>query len=119
MAEVIRLTGLQTTAEIGVLDREKGRAQHLWVDLVLEADLLAAARADDLTLTVDYSLLPGLVAEICGERHRHLIETLAYDIARRLLGSPVVLRATVTVHKPAALAEAADTSVTISLTRPA
>lgn len=111
----IVVTGISMSAYIGVYPNEKRAPQPLVVDLALEVDWLSAAQSDELSLTLDYQRLCALASEVAAEHHRNLIETLAYEIALRLLEEPTVSRARVTVHKPGAVPQARDTSVTIEL----
>ncbi len=113
----IVLDGIQLLAHIGVYPREKRAPQPVSIDLELQVDLIDAAKTDALAKTTDYAALADRVLAVAAERHRHLIETLAYDIAVAMLEAPRVLSACVTVHKPGAVPVARDTSVTLELVR--
>ena len=89
----------------GVLPEEKVTAQPFEVDLVLHADLSAAADRDDLAATVDYAALFDLVRAIVEETTRDLIEALAGAIATAVLAAtqPELVDAVeVRVRKPQA-----------------
>lgn len=111
----IVVSAISLSAYIGVYPNEKRAPQPLVVDLALEVDWLAAAKRDELSLTLDYQKLCEQVLEVAASHHRNLIETLAYDVAMAMLKLPSVSQARVTVHKPGAVPQARDTSVTIEL----
>jgi dihydroneopterin aldolase len=117
--QFISIRGLPVAAKVGVYAREKDRPQPVLVDVTIGADLLAAAESDDLALTEDYTVLARLITNVATERHHSLIEHLAHAIAKALLDRPRVFSAEVTVHKPGALPEAADTSVRMTLEKSA
>ena len=55
--DTISLLGLRAVGHHGVLPAERAQGQDFVVDAVLWLDTSAAAAADDLSLTVDYSAL--------------------------------------------------------------
>ena len=59
--DTILLQGMRLEGRHGATDEERALPQLLEVDLVVEADLRAAGRSDDLADTVDY----GPLLEIC------------------------------------------------------
>jgi dihydroneopterin aldolase len=78
-------------------------------------DLSAAGAADDVTLTAHYGEVAEQVRDIVTGPSVNLIETLAEQIARHLLGHFPLEAVEVTVHKPKAPIEVtfSDVSVTI------
>ena len=69
--------------------------------LVLETDLERAGQTDDLTQTVDYSAVYGVVKAVVEGPSYDLIERVGQVIADRILAQfPPVQALTVTVHKP-------------------
>lgn len=97
---------------------ERERGQEFVVDVTLAVQEFPAD--DDLTSTVDYSKVAGLVVERIQSGPFQLIETLAGEIARNVLAAqPLAERVTVTVHKPNAplLQEFDDVLVTITRSR--
>ncbi|MEU5723810.1 dihydroneopterin aldolase [Micromonospora sp. NPDC047738] len=102
MTDRIELTGLRAHGRHGVYDFERAQGQEFVVDAVLELDLAPAARSDEVTDTVHYGeLAERLVTVITGEPV-NLIETLADRLLAVCLAEPLVVAATVTVHKPEA-----------------
>jgi dihydroneopterin aldolase len=119
MTDRIVLRGLRARGFHGVFDVERVEGQDFIVDAVLELDLAAAARSDDVADTVHYGELAGqLVGVVTGEPV-NLIETLAARLADVCLADRRVLAATVTVHKPQAPIphDFADVAVTMRRSR--
>lgn len=103
----LSLRSMRYEARHGVEPREKEETQPFEVDVVLHADLAAAAERDDLAATVDYTALRELVSAIVTGPSFDLIEALAGAIARATLAAtdPAVVGAVeIRVRKPRALA---------------
>lgn len=115
----IAITGIEVFGHHGVLPHERELGQRFVIDVVLEADLSAAASTDALDQTVDYGVLAGDVAEVAVAQPAALIETVAGRIADRCLAEPRVQAVEVTVHKPAAPVPVivGDVAVTLRRTR--
>ena len=111
----ISLVGLRASGRHGVLPAERLDGQEFLIDVALGVDTTAAAAADDLSLTVDYSELAGRLAAIVSGEPVSLIETLAGRLAAACLAEPAVQEVDVTVHKPHAPVgqPLSDISVTI------
>jgi dihydroneopterin aldolase len=113
----LRIDGLELSASIGVRDWERQVRQRIVVDLEWHTDAARAARRDDLADADDYSRVVRCVTELAGERHFNLIESMAEAIANTILERTSIARLAVTLHKPAAIPTAEDTSVTIERIR--
>ncbi|MEO5986749.1 MAG: dihydroneopterin aldolase [Candidatus Limnocylindria bacterium] len=116
----LSVIGLRFDAQHGVHDWEKEQLQPFEVDLVLHADLAAAARRDDLSATADYGVLVDLVRGIVLGPSFDLIEALAGAIADGVLAAtdPGVVRAVeVRVRKPRAPLDVSFDTVEAALTR--
>jgi dihydroneopterin aldolase len=111
----IDLTGIGGWGYHGVHDDERENGQRFVVDVSLGLDLSAAAKSDDLGLTVDYGALAEGVHEAIAAEPLLLIESVAQRVMDLCLGYPPVLWASVTVHKPMAPIQVQfeDVSVTI------
>jgi dihydroneopterin aldolase len=95
------LEGLRFYAYHGVNPEERAQGQRFVVDVRIAANLREAGRTDDLTKTVDYSLVYRKVREIVEGEPRNLIETVADAIAAMILREFASAEAvTVTVRKP-------------------
>jgi dihydroneopterin aldolase len=100
MTDTIALHGLRVRGFHGALPEERAVGQLFVADVSLEVDTAAAAAADDLDLTVDYSRLAHQLAEIIAGDPVNLIETLAQRLADVCLTYPLADAVEVTVHKP-------------------
>lgn len=99
MTDRIELRGLRVLGRHGALEGEQDAPQPFEVDLEVEADLDRAARDDDLTRTVDYSLVVETARQVVAEHRYQLLEALAGAIAQGVLEHPSVDAVTVTVRK--------------------
>jgi dihydroneopterin aldolase len=116
----LSLLGMRFDARHGVRPDEKVTSQPFEVDLVLRADLAAAAERDELAATVDYGGLYELVRGIVEGPSRDLIEALAGSIASAVLEAtdPALVDAVeVRVRKPKAPIDGAFDTVQVALTR--
>lgn len=115
MSDRIVLTGLHVHGRHGVYPEEREHGQDFFIDAVLELDMSAAIRSDDVTETVHYGLLANKIATIVSGEPVNLLETLAERIAQQCLDYPVVWAAEITVHKPNAPVDhpIADIAVTV------
>lgn len=113
----IVLRGVRAHGFHGVYPEERQHGQPFVVDLVLDVDLAGAARSDDVTDTVHYGELAQQVAAVVAGEPVALIETLAERIAALALGSPLVRRVEVTVHKPEAPVGVAVDDVAVTVVR--
>jgi 7,8-dihydroneopterin aldolase/epimerase/oxygenase len=95
----IELRGMSFQGRHGVGESERERAQEFRVDVEVEADLAAAGRSDRLEDTVDYRRIRGAAKEVIEGPPRRLIESLAAEIARRVLELPSVAAVSVRVTK--------------------
>lgn len=113
----LTLTGLRATGHHGVFDHERRDGQEFVVDLVVFADLSAAADSDDLDKTLHYGVLAEQVVAAIERDPVDLIETLAERIASIVLEYPAASSVTVTVHKPHAPITVPFGDVAVTITR--
>jgi dihydroneopterin aldolase / 2-amino-4-hydroxy-6-hydroxymethyldihydropteridine diphosphokinase len=103
MADIIKITGIRSWGHHGALPEETRLGQRFRVNLTLELDTRPAALADDLTKTVNYAEIAHLVEVELKGRPVYLIETLAENMAARLLNAfPVLNAVTIEIEKPSA-----------------
>lgn len=115
----IELRGLRVRGHHGARDHERRDGQEFVLDLVLWADLAPAAAGDDLAATVDYGALAEDAAAVLGGAPRALIETVATEVADRVLRHERVTAVEVTLHKPHAPIPRAFDDVAVVVTRTA
>jgi dihydroneopterin aldolase len=100
----ITLSGIKLRPRIGVSPGERRLPQPCEAYITLWGDFQAAARADALDKTVDYSAVLARVESTANSREYNLIETLARAIARAVLEAFPVRRVEVRLRKrPASL----------------
>ena len=86
MSDLIRIVELQLETIIGVLPEEREQPQQLLVNLELRVrDIGPAAYTDNVNLTIDYAAVADRVRILAASHPRHLVETLAEEIATDLL----------------------------------
>lgn len=100
MKDVIELRELRVDAIVGVLERERRRAQPLAFDIDLHRSFAQAAKGDDLTTTTNYAAVLTLASQVAVEGKFLLLETLATRVAKKLLAfDPAIKSVTVSVRK--------------------
>lgn len=95
----IEIAGLHTVAKIGVSSKEQKSPQPLVIDIILEADLSAAAESDHLSDTIDYVAIVQVAEHITKAGPYSLIETLADRICSEVLTDTRIEAITVKVKK--------------------
>ena len=116
--DIIRIAGIKSFGHHGALPEEKRLGQRFTVSVDLEIDTRPAAAGDDLKLTVNYAdVIRTVEAQLTG-KPVYLIETLAQQIAARILGTFVVVKAvTVEVNKPFAPVAAEFDAISVKIRR--
>ena len=99
MERTITIKGLSVKAHVGVPDEERTTAQKLSLNLRFAGLLQPAELHDDLSLTIDYAAVSERVEQICHQRPRRLIETLADEITETLLSEFCLRWIELTVQK--------------------
>jgi dihydroneopterin aldolase len=92
----ITIQGINVLGHHGIDEAERKVGQRLAIDIEMYLDLRAAAAADDIKRTVNYEAVAALVEKVAGEEEFLLLESLAEEIARKVLArfapSTVVVR---------------------------
>ncbi len=100
MKDVIELRELRVDAIVGVLERERRRAQPLAFDIDLHRPFAAAAKSDDLAKTTNYAAVLKLTTKVAVEGKFLLLETLATRVAKKILEfDPAIKSVSVGVRK--------------------
>ena len=116
-SDTIRITGLAIDCLIGVYDWEQEIKQTLLFDVEVVYDMTAAAGSDDLNDAVDYTAISQSIRTFAQQSHFQLVEALAVNTANMVLAQFPVERCCLTIHKPLAVDEAQDLSVSIERVR--
>ena len=96
----IFLKGLAFYGHHGVSPHEKALGQRFIVDVTLECDARAAGMSDDLADAVDYIPAYEIVKAVVEGESKDLIESVAEEIAGRILDALDVSGVSVTIKKP-------------------
>jgi dihydroneopterin aldolase len=114
----ITLSSMRYEGHIGASEEEQLFPQMLEVDLVLEADLSAAAMSDDLAETIDYGPLVALTERTVEGGTFRLLEGLAGALARDVLAADArILSVSVRVRKLAVPLDVAMDHVEVEIRR--
>ncbi len=102
----------------GVRDAERENPQEFKVDIKVDAELGDASHSDHLADTVDYTQLRAAAREVIEGPPRKLLESLAGEIADRIVRLPHVQTVSVRVAKrPASMQPIEAAAVRINRTR--
>lgn len=99
MSDRIEIRSLRVVGTHGVLAHEQAAAQPFEVDLVVEADVEAAAASDAIGDALDYGPLVAVAARVVSEERFALLESLAEAIAAAVLAEERVRGVEVAVRK--------------------
>lgn len=81
----ITIHGINVLGHHGVEEAERKVGHRLVIDVDLYLDLSPAARDDDINETVNYEAVCNLVEQVTAEEEFRLIESLAGEIAAKVL----------------------------------
>ncbi len=119
MSDKIYIRDLALRCIIGIYPDERREKQDVLINVVLEGDMTAAQKSDQIEDTINYKALKKSIMRMVEASAFNLIETLAARILDICLEEARVQRATVTVDKPGALRFARSVAVELSRERPA
>jgi dihydroneopterin aldolase len=85
MSDRILISRLQLETIVGVPDLERASPQRVAASVEIEVDTHEAARTDSIRATVDYAAVAEAMRRVAAARPRHLIETLAEELAAEIL----------------------------------
>jgi dihydroneopterin aldolase len=97
--DTIEIRRLRVSAHIGVPDDERADVQTLLVTIRMTPSQGFDGLADKISRTVDYYAVSLEIQSLAISRPRHLIETLATDIANHLLVNYPLEAIAVTIEK--------------------
>jgi dihydroneopterin aldolase len=113
----ILISAIDCVAGIGVTQAERTIRQRLSIDVELFTDTSIPARTDSLRDAIDYAQVATTVETVCGERDYHLIETVAENIASRVLTGFPLAKVKVLVRKISPVAEPRVSLVAVEIVR--
>jgi dihydroneopterin aldolase len=98
--QILTLTGLRFSANLGILENEKIAPQPIQVDAELNLGTQALHPVDDeINHVLDYRKIRQIIIDECTEKHVNLLETLIGKLARRLMQLPGVVGVRVKIAK--------------------
>ncbi len=99
-SQILTLTGLRFSADLGILPHEIGHPQPIQVDAELHLGAQALLpQDDDLSHVLDYRKVRQIIIESCTAQHVNLLETLIGQLAHRLMQLPGVRGVRVKIAK--------------------
>jgi FolB domain-containing protein len=102
---------------IGINPDERVNQQDILINMVIYADIRAAAASDDITDAVNYKSITKRIIRHVEESSDFLVEKLVTDIARIVITEFGVERVQVRLEKPGALRFAESVGIEIERTR--
>ena len=105
--------GLELMASVGIYEVEKRYEQRILVSVELDVEDDYDGISDRLDAVLDYGSVIDAAREIVGQRHFHLIETLAERIAEACLTDVRVTWVRVSIEKPDIVAGCAAVGIAI------
>jgi len=95
----ISVRDLVLGADIGAFQQERDRIQRLRFNVVVEVRAPSGPLDDDVDRILSYDRITEAIHGALGARRLNLLETLADDVAHRILQSPQALRVFVRIEK--------------------
>jgi 7,8-dihydroneopterin aldolase/epimerase/oxygenase len=117
--DVVFVQGIEFEASHGYSAAERRGTRRFRCHLEVRRDLVASARTDRLTDTVDYRALCGIVVEVGTKRTFRLLEALAGAVADAVHDRYPRLSLTVTIEKVAPPCPGAPAVAGVRIFRPA
>ncbi|MDN3651967.1 dihydroneopterin aldolase [Thalassotalea ponticola] len=111
--DIVFIEGLKIDTTIGYYDWEKTIKQPLIFDLQMGCDIRLAAAGDELHKTVNYADVAADIELIAQEKVVDLLETLAENMAQRLMQKYAISWLRLKINKPQAVANAQGVGVII------
>lgn len=105
------------TTLIGIHSWEQRCPQRLHLDIALQTDAAHIAEHDSIEHAIDYDRLIAHIIAFSEQNHFQLLETFTERLAQEILQHFSTQWVKITLHKPGALAQASDVSLTIERTR--
>ena len=88
------------TAKHGYYKEEHAKSQRFVVSVVATCDVQNAGKSDDLKHTLNYEHIRKYVHDVLMESPHDLLESLAEDIAQKVLSHNIVVQVEVDIQKP-------------------
>jgi dihydroneopterin aldolase len=117
VSDKILISGMGCLTAIGVTAGERAVKQQLSIDVEFPV-IGRPADTDSIKDAVDYDTVARTVAEVCSSREFHLIETVAEQIASRVLEVFPIAQVRIQVRKVSPIAAPRVDYVSVEIVRP-
>src|SRR3989338_5147020 len=97
--DYVHIDGLRISGKHGHYVRERRGTQDFEVSIKVSLDVQKAGKTDKLRHSLNYSLLKQIAEDVFAAAPRYLLETLAEDIAKKILKDKRSKEVTVTIKK--------------------
>lgn len=111
--DIVYVRDLKLNALIGIYDWERKIRQQINISLDMGWDNRRPAASDDIADTLNYKAAAKLVKQLVADTEFELVETLAEEIAQRLIIEMRIPWIRVTLGKPCAVTDSAEVGVSI------
>ena len=114
----ISLVDLEITCIIGIHPHERSQEQNIFLDIDLDINCNNSNFSDDITQTIDYTIIAELATQLAISKKYKLIESLCHDLNEIFIDKfEIIQQSTITVKKPNALPNAKYASYSMKRSR--
>jgi len=113
----IRLNNVQIYAYHGLFQEEKQLGQKFQIDLEISTNLKKSCDSDNIDDSINYVDLYNIIKSCFTNHQKNLIESLAEDVAKRILNIHGVIDTKIIIRKPSVPIDAICDSVEIEIFR--
>ncbi len=113
----IFVRNLKVSGILGIHKHEQETPQTIIVNVVVTADISAAAANDDIHQTVNYSTVAKMIAKTIQDNHFLTVEALITTLADLILEDTRIHEVWLKIEKPDALTDADSVGVEITRSR--
>jgi dihydroneopterin aldolase len=97
--DTIHIRNLVFQGVHGITAVEENRSQRFRVDVELSANTRDASKSDSIDDAIDYRRVRDIVQKCIEGESKHLLETLAENMAKEILSDPRIADVAVTIQK--------------------
>ena len=114
----ISLVDLEITCIIGIHPNERVQEQNVYLDIKPDVEIGDSTFSDDITETIDYTIIAELATKLAVSKKYKLIESFCYDLNNLFLDTyKIIQQSIITVKKPNALPKAKYAAYTMEKSR--
>ena len=104
---IISLVDLEITCIIGIHPHERSQEQNIFLDIDLDINCNTSNFSDDITQTIDYTIIAELATQLAISKKYKLIESFCIDLNNLFLNKfKIIQKSKITIKKPNALPKA-------------